>query len=72
MGLSGGIDSALAAAIATDALENKVRGIRMPSKYSSQGSLNDAKETSTLLGIKMDTINIDNLNNSFKRINTVI
>ncbi len=66
LGLSGGIDSALAAAIATDALgSKKVRGIRMPSKYSSQGSLDDAKETSTLLGIKMDTINIDNLNNSF-------
>ena len=66
LGLSGGIDSALAAAIATDALGKKmVRGMRMPSRYSSQGSLDDAEETSKLLGIKMDTINIDNLNNSF-------
>jgi len=66
LGLSGGIDSATAAAIAVDALgNNMVRGIRMPSKYSSQGSLDDAQESSTLLNIKMDTININELNNAY-------
>ena len=66
LGLSGGIDSATAAAIAVDALgNNMVRGIRMPSKYSSQGSLDDAQESSKLLNIKMDTININELNNVY-------
>ena len=46
LGLSGGIDSALAVAIAVDALgKDKVRGIRMPSKYSSEGSLKDDEES---------------------------
>jgi NAD+ synthase len=66
LGLSGGIDSALAAAIAVDALGcDKVRGIRMPSKYSSKGSLDDAEETGKLLNIKVDTVNIENVNKSF-------
>ena len=66
LGLSGGIDSALAAAISVDALgSDKVRGIRMPSQYSSQGSLDDAEETSKLLNIKIDTINIEDINTSY-------
>ena len=66
LGLSGGIDSALAAAISVDALgSDKVRGIRMPSQYSSQGSLDDAEETSKLLNIKIDTINIEDINRSY-------
>ena len=66
LGLSGGIDSALAAAIAVDALGcDKVRGIRMPSKYSSKGSLDDAKETAKLLNIKLDTISIEEINETF-------
>ena len=66
LGLSGGIDSALAAAICVDALgSDKVRGIRMPSQYSSQGSLDDAEETSKLLNIKIDTINIEDINRSY-------
>lgn len=66
LGLSGGIDSALAASLAVDALgNNMVKGIRMPSKYSSKGSLEDAQESSKLLNIKMDTINIDELNNTY-------
>ena len=45
IGLSGGIDSALVAAIATDALgENNIHGISLPSKYSSDHSLSDAQE----------------------------
>ena len=66
LGLSGGIDSALATAISVDALgSDKVRGIRMPSQYSSQGSLDDAEETSKLLNIKIDTINIEDINTSY-------
>ena len=66
LGLSGGIDSALAVAIAVDALgEEKVRGIRMPSKYSSEGSLKDAEESGKLLNIKVDTINIEEINKSY-------
>ena len=66
LGLSGGIDSALAAAISVDALgSDKVRGIRMPSQYSSHGSLDDAEETSKLLNIKIDTINIEDINTSY-------
>ena len=66
LGLSGGIDSALAAAICVDALgSDMVRGIRMPSQYSSQGSLDDAEETSKLLNIKIDTINIEDINTSY-------
>ncbi|MDB9762275.1 NAD+ synthase [Alphaproteobacteria bacterium] len=66
LGLSGGIDSALAAAIAVDALGcDKVRGVRMPSKYSSKGSLDDAEETSKLLNIRLDTISIEEINETF-------
>ena len=66
LGLSGGIDSALAAAIAVDALGNeKVRGIRMPSQYSSKGSLDDAEETGKLLNIRIDTINIEEINSVY-------
>ena len=66
LGLSGGIDSALAAAIAVDALgSDKVRGVRMPSKYSSKGSLDDAEETAKLLNIRLDTISIEEINKTF-------
>ncbi|MBB1497638.1 NAD+ synthase [Paracoccus sp. MC1862] len=59
LGLSGGIDSALVAAIAADALgPENVRGVRLPSEYSSQGSLDDAEELARRLGIRMDTIPI--------------
>jgi len=66
LGLSGGIDSALSCTIAVDALgKEMVKGVRMPSKFSSQGSLDDAMELSKLLSIKMDTINIDEVNELF-------
>jgi len=43
IGLSGGIDSAITAAIAVDALEKEsVVGVAMPSRYSSRGSIDDA------------------------------
>jgi NAD+ synthase (glutamine-hydrolysing) len=52
VGLSGGIDSALTAAIAVDALgKENVVGVGMPSRYSSEGSVSDAKELADHLGI---------------------
>ncbi len=53
IGLSGGIDSALVAAIAVDALgSDAVRGITMPSQYSSEGSWKDSMELAKNLGIQ--------------------
>ncbi len=58
--LSGGIDSSLVAAVAADALgpENVV-GVGMPSRYSSEGSINDAKEMADSLGIQLMIIPIE-------------
>ena len=54
VGLSGGIDSALTAAIAADALGHKnVVGVSMPSRYSSEGSITDAKELARALDIDL-------------------
>ncbi len=59
LGLSGGIDSAITAAVAVDALgKDKVRAVMMPSPYTSQDSLDDAAEIGQLLGIRLDTISI--------------
>jgi NAD+ synthase (glutamine-hydrolysing) len=59
IGLSGGIDSALTAAIAVDALGKKaVVGVAMPSQFSSKESLEDAKLLAKNLGIKLLTIPI--------------
>ena len=63
IGLSGGIDSALVAAIATDALGSQnVLCVRLPSKFSSQGSLDDAKDLINNLGCLEDTIPINSIN----------
>ncbi|MEN6429424.1 MAG: NAD+ synthase, partial [Coriobacteriales bacterium] len=60
LGLSGGIDSALTATIATDALGSEnVRGVLMPSRYSSPGSLVDAQELADALGIETYRISIE-------------
>jgi NAD+ synthase (glutamine-hydrolysing) len=59
LGLSGGIDSAVTAALAVAALgKENVRGIAMPSQYSSQGSLDDAEKLALNLGIQYDVIPI--------------
>jgi NAD+ synthase (glutamine-hydrolysing) len=60
IGLSGGVDSSLVAAIAVDALgaENVV-GVAMPSRYSSPGSLADAEALATNLGMELRTIPIE-------------
>jgi NAD+ synthase (glutamine-hydrolysing) len=60
--LSGGIDSALVAAIAVDALgKDNVDTIGMPSQYSSQGSIDDARDLAKNLGIRYQTIPIHDL-----------
>src|SRR5438105_4231275 len=54
LGLSGGIDSAVVAAIAVEALGTQnVVGVSMPSQYSSRGSIDDAKKLAKNLGIKL-------------------
>jgi len=60
LGLSGGIDSALTAAIAVDALgADKVMGVAMPSRYSSEGSVSDARALAENLGIRFEIISIE-------------
>ncbi|MDX1709717.1 MAG: NAD+ synthase [Rhodovibrionaceae bacterium] len=59
VGLSGGIDSALSAAVAVDALGAKAtRCVMMPSPYTSQHSLDDAAECARLLGADLDEVGI--------------
>ena len=60
IGLSGGIDSALVAAIAVDALgAEHVHGVSMPSRYSSEGSRTDAAKLAANLGVELRTISIE-------------
>ena len=60
IGLSGGIDSALTAALAVDALGSEhVHGVMLPSRYSSQGSLDDAAALAANLGIDSRVISIE-------------
>ena len=59
VGLSGGIDSALVAAIAVEALgKENVLGIGMPSPYSSQGSIDDSRRLAENLGIRFEVVPI--------------
>ena len=59
LGLSGGIDSALSAAVAVDALgADKVSAVMLPSKYTSDESLEDARECARMLGCRHDVISI--------------
>ena len=61
LGISGGIDSALVATIATDALgPENVRGVMLPSEFTSDTSLKDAREVTKNLGVKIDTLPISN------------
>jgi len=66
IGLSGGVDSSLVAAIAADAFgADNVVGVSLPSRYSSPGSLSDAKALAGNLGIHYKVISIDNLFSSY-------
>jgi NAD+ synthase (glutamine-hydrolysing) len=62
LGMSGGIDSALVAAIACDAVgPQNVHGVRMPSEYSSAHSLADAAESAQLTGMNLRTVPINDM-----------
>ena len=60
LGLSGGIDSALTAAVAVDALgSERVRGVRLPSRFTSPASQDDAAASASTLGMRLDTLEIE-------------
>ena len=66
LGLSGGIDSALVAAIAVDALgADRVHGVSMPSKYSSDHSKSDAADSAKRLGLNFRTVEIEPMVSSY-------
>ena len=68
IGLSGGIDSSLVAAIAVEALgKENVSGVTMPSPYSSSGTRGDAKRLATNLGIDFQTLPITPVFTGFKK-----
>jgi NAD+ synthase len=68
IGLSGGIDSALSAAVAVDALgPERVHCVMMPSPYTSTESLEDAAACAELLGVKLDSVSIEPAMAAFKQ-----
>jgi NAD+ synthase/NAD+ synthase (glutamine-hydrolysing) len=69
IGLSGGIDSSLTAAIAAEALGSEnVIGVGMPSPYSSRGSIDDARELATNLGIRFELLRINSIFDSYRQV----
>lgn len=67
IGLSGGIDSALTAAIAVEALgPENVMGVSLPSQYSSEGSVVDARELACRLGIRFKIIEINRIFDEYR------
>ena len=67
LGLSGGIDSAATACLAVAALgRENVLGVSMPSQFSSKGSIEDARELAKNLGIRWETIPIQDVFENFK------
>jgi NAD+ synthetase len=68
VGLSGGVDSALVAVLATDALgAENVLGVAMPARYSSEGSLSDAAALAKNLGIRCEVLPIEPVFNSVEK-----
>ncbi|MCD4683311.1 MAG: NAD(+) synthase, partial [Bacteroidales bacterium] len=68
LGLSGGIDSAVTMVLAVEALgQENVKGILMPSQYSSDHSINDARDLAENLESPYETISIENAYNSFSQ-----
>ncbi|MGF1667871.1 MAG: NAD+ synthase [Acidimicrobiia bacterium] len=66
IGLSGGIDSALTAVIAADALgPQHVWGISMPTRFSSEGSVSDSRQLAEALGLRFDVIPIESVFTSY-------
>jgi NAD+ synthase (glutamine-hydrolysing) len=69
LGLSGGIDSAVTAALAAEALgSQKILGVAMPGPYSSKGSLRDARELAKRLGIRFVEIPIGPVFEAYRRV----
>jgi NAD+ synthase (glutamine-hydrolysing) len=67
IGLSGGIDSALTAVIAADAIgPENVIGVGMPGPYSSEGSITDARELAKNLGIRFEILKINGIFEDYK------
>jgi len=68
LGLSGGIDSALVAALAVEALgPGNVRGLALPTEFSSRGSIDDARALAANLGIRFDIVPIQGAFEALKR-----
>ncbi len=69
LGLSGGIDSAVTCALAARALgEDNVRAVLMPSKFSSDHSVNDARELAVNLGCQYDIVPINEVYNEYSKL----
>ncbi len=69
LGLSGGIDSAVSAAIAVDALGSEnVIGLKLPSIFSSKSSLIDADESIKILNISSDTLRINSIHKEYRKL----
>ena len=69
IGLSGGIDSALTAAIAVDAVgAENVIGVGMPGPYSSKGSIDDARELAKNLGIRFELLSINPAYEAYRQV----
>lgn len=68
LGLSGGIDSALSAAVAVDALgAERVRCVMMPSPYTSEDSLKDAQGCADYLGVAYETVSIEPMMQAYEQ-----
>jgi NAD+ synthase (glutamine-hydrolysing) len=68
LGLSGGIDSALTAALAVEALgKDKVVGVAMPSRFSSDHSVNDARKLAHNLGIEFHLVPIESIHDQYEK-----
>jgi NAD+ synthase len=68
IGLSGGVDSALTAAVAVDALgPARVHAVMMPSRYTSAHSLEDAKACAHALGVRYDVVDIEPATEAFRQ-----
>jgi len=61
VGISGGLDSAVVAVLCKEVFGENMHGIMMPSKYSSDSSINDAKELCEKFDISYETVNISNM-----------
>jgi NAD+ synthase (glutamine-hydrolysing) len=72
LGLSGGIDSALACYIAAEAVGPKrVHGVAMPSRYSSSHSVDDARQLAETLGVDFEVISIDAMHKAYEQTTVV-